>query len=61
MFSRKQKARIKEIQKSVDEADKTLNKQAPHVNAVSSWLKIRANQNGFGADFEYTLRPKGAR
>lgn len=61
MFKRKQKARIKEIAKAVDAADTTLRKQEPHVNAVTSWLQNRANQNGFGADFEYTLRPRGAK
>lgn len=33
----------------------------PKVNAITSWLDNRKNQNGFGEDFEYTLRPKEAR
>lgn len=34
--------------------------QQPKVNALTSWLNTRHNQNGFGDDFEYTLRPKEA-
>lgn len=33
-------------------------KKQPHVNAITSWLRRRDGQNGFGEDFEYTLRPK---
>lgn len=32
--------------------------QQPHVDRITSWLKHRESQNGFGEDFEYTLRPK---
>ena len=32
--------------------------QQPHVDRITSWLKQRENKNGFGEDFEYTLRPK---
>ena len=32
--------------------------QQPQVDRLTSWLKTRENQNGFGEDFEYTLRPK---
>ena len=31
--------------------------QQPHVDRITSWLKRRENHNGFGEDFEYTLRP----
>ena len=33
----------------------------PHVNALTSWLDNRKNQNGFGEDFEFTLVPRGAK
>lgn len=33
-------------------------RQQPQVDRLTSWLKTRENQNGFGEDFEYTLRPK---
>lgn len=32
--------------------------QQPHVDRMTSWLENRNIQNGFGEDFEYTLRPK---
>lgn len=32
--------------------------QQPHVDRITMWLRNRDNQNGFGEDFEYTLRPK---
>lgn len=34
--------------------------QQPRVNAISLWLNNRNLINGFGDDFEYTLRPKKA-
>jgi len=33
--------------------------QQPHVNAITRYLERRKNVNGFGADFEWTLQPKG--
>jgi hypothetical protein len=33
-------------------------KQQPHVDRINGWLKDRENRNGFGDDFEYTLKPK---
>lgn len=35
--------------------------QQPHVNTLTAYLERRKNQNGFGDDFEYSLRPKEAR
>jgi hypothetical protein len=43
------------------EAAEQLSFQKPQVHAVVSWLESRANQNGFGEDFEYTLKPRGAK
>lgn len=45
---------IRKADKSIYE---TAHKQA-HVTALATWLERRNNQNGFGEDFEYTLRPK---
>lgn len=46
------------------QADKSLqetSERQPHVNALSSWLASRKDQNGFGEDFEFTLIPRGAK
>lgn len=43
------------------EAAEQLSSQKTQVHAVAAWLERRANQNGFGEDFEYTLRPRGAK
>lgn len=32
--------------------------QQPRVNLITAYLERRKNQNGFGEDFEFTLRPK---
>lgn len=60
---KKQPARSsnKQIRLSAYEAQKQLEKQEPHVNIVAAWLDRRRHQNGFGEDFELTLRPRGAR
>lgn len=45
----------------IQQAEATLRRvesQQPHVDRITSWLKTREDQNGFGEDFEYTLRPK---
>jgi hypothetical protein len=44
---------------ATDSLDK-VRKQQPRVNALTSYLERRKNQNGFGEDFEYTLRTKEA-
>ena len=45
----------------IRQAEESLRKtesQQPHVDKITKWLNKRENQNGFGEDFEYTLRPK---
>jgi hypothetical protein len=51
----------KQIKLSAYEAAKQLERQEPRVNKLAAWLENRRNQNGFGEDFEYTLRPRGAK
>lgn len=45
------------IQKAEESLRKT-ESQTIHVNQLTTWLKNREMKNGFGDDFEYTLRPK---
>lgn len=40
---------------------KKTEEQAPHVNALTTWLNNRNGKNGFGEDFEISLIPKDAR
>lgn len=49
------------IRESAYTAARQLKAQEPHVNFIASWLIKRRHQNGFGEDFEYTLRPREAR
>lgn len=56
-----QKLSNHKLRESTEKAAEQLRSQKPKVNAVSSWLENRANENGFGEDFEYTLRPRGAK
>ena len=45
----------------IRQAEESLRKtesQQPHVDRITKWLNKRENQNVFGEDFEYTLRPK---
>ena len=44
--------------KQAEESLRKTESQQPYVDRITSWLKNRENQNGFGEDFEYTLRPK---
>lgn len=60
IWNRKRRSKIKEVQKRAEEAAAQLNSQKSEVTTVASWLERRKNQNGFGADFEYTLRPRRA-
>lgn len=57
----KKQPHTKEVHESAQVAAEQLKVQQPHVNAVALWLERRHSQNGFGEDFEITLRPKGAR
>lgn len=49
------------LSKSTEAAAEQLRKQEPKVNSIYSYLKRRELENGFGDDFEYTLRPRRAK
>ena len=42
------------------EIKEKLEREGPRLTALASYLEKRRLQNGFGTDFEYTLRPKEA-
>lgn len=42
------------------EINDKLEREGSRLNALASYLERRRLQNGFGTDFEYTLRPKEA-
>ena len=43
-----------------NEINEKLEREGPRLSALATYLERRRLQNGFGADFEYTLRPKEA-
>lgn len=49
-----------ELTRKADESLRETKELQPKVNSITSYLERRKNQNGFGEDFEYTLKPKGA-
>jgi hypothetical protein len=58
--SKKNKAKIDDARKSATDAAAQLKAQRSLVNSTSLWLANRKEVNGFGTDFEYTLRPRGS-
>jgi len=63
MWFRRKKERVDTdaITRQAEEAVAQLQAQQPRVNAVTSYLERRKNVNGFGHDFEWTLKPKESR
>lgn len=49
-----------ELNQQSEEILAKLEKDGPRMNAVANFLENRRYQNGFGTDFEYTLRPRRA-
>lgn len=47
------------LNQQAEEAIRITSDQQERVNTLTSYLNNRKNQNGFGEDFEYTLRPRG--
>ena len=43
-----------------NEINEKLEREGPRLTALATYLERRRLQNGFGTDFEYTLRPKEA-
>ncbi|AWN03251.1 hypothetical protein PBI_CAMILLE_4 [Microbacterium phage Camille] len=49
-----------ELARTAEESLRETRSQQEHVNALTSYLKNREGQNGFGEDFEITLTPRRA-
>lgn len=49
-----------DLTRQADEINEKLEREGPKLNALATYLERRRLQNGFGTDFEYTLRPKEA-
>lgn len=58
LFQRDQRVDPTELDKQTDAVNATLKRDGPRMNAIASYLLKRADQNGFGDDFELTLIPK---
>lgn len=48
-----------ELIDQANEINEKLEREGPRLNALATYLERRRLQNGFGSDFEYTLRPRG--
>ena len=57
---KKNREQILHARKTAEAAAIQLREQKVRVNATASWLERRQTQNGFGQDFEYTLRPRSS-
>lgn len=49
-----------ELVKQATEINEKLEREGPRLTALATYLERRRLQNGFGTDFEYTLRPREA-
>lgn len=49
-----------ELDKQTAEIQAMIEREGPRMTAVANYLENRKNQNGFGTDFEYTLKPRRA-
>lgn len=49
-----------ELQRKAEESLRITRSQQARVNYITAWLNNRKNQNGFGEDFELTLKVRGA-
>jgi hypothetical protein len=58
LFQRDQRVDPSELDKQTEEVNAILERDDAKMNAIASYLEKRKNQNGFGTDFEFTLRPK---
>lgn len=48
------------LEKKAEESLNSTAAKQERVNYLTNWLESRNNKNGFGEDFEYTLRPKAS-
>ena len=58
-FKKKNHVDPDELAKKAEEAASQIRDQQQHVNSITAYLINRKMTNGFGTDFEYTLKPKG--
>lgn len=47
-----------ELNRQTEEVQAKLDREGPKMHALATYLERRRMQNGFGTDFEYTLRPR---
>lgn len=47
-----------ELNRQSQEINEKLEQEGPRMQALANFLERRRLQNGFGTDFEYTLRPR---
>lgn len=47
-----------ELNRQSAEINEQLEREGPRMSALATYLERRRLQNGFGTDFEYTLRPR---
>ena len=47
-----------ELNRQSAEINEQLEREGPRMNALAAYLERRRLLNGFGTDFEYTLRPR---
>jgi len=57
-FRLAQRVDPEDLNKQTEEINATLKREGPRMNAIASYLEWRTGKNGFGTDFEFTLRPK---
>lgn len=57
-FRRDSRVDPSELNRQTEEVNARLRRDGPKMNAIASYLERRKDQNGFGTDFELTLRPK---
>lgn len=48
------------LERKADASLRSTAEKQERVNYLTTWLQNRENKNGFGEDFEYTLRPKAS-
>lgn len=58
LHKKKQRVDPEQLSARADEVLQQIQNQQPRVNVITSFLNRRTLENGFGTDFEYTLRPK---
>lgn len=47
------------LNRQTNSVNEMLERETPRMNAIVAYLERRKSQNGFGEEFEVTLRPRG--